>query len=173
MNRDDLIQNGLEGKSSAIAAYDEMLWKIRAGYAAILYGVFTLVVGLADKTKWPFSTESISWVAIMLVTGFTLAASVMDWSVLRSKFRVIQAREELVDFALRLTAGGNLDEGGSVSLNTLLHNSGEGRAPIQWNKRCSIVPIVLMYLLSWLPLLVAIVGLTQPWNLACNDSPGG
>ena len=43
MTRDDLIQKGLEGNDSALAEYDQILWKIRTGYAAVLYGVFTLV----------------------------------------------------------------------------------------------------------------------------------
>ena len=51
LTRDGLIQKGLEGRDNAIAAYDDMLWKIRTGYAAVLYGVFTLVVGLGDKRR--------------------------------------------------------------------------------------------------------------------------
>ena len=91
LTRDGLIQIGLEGKDKAIAAYDEMLWKIRTGYAAVLYGIFTLVVSLGDKTKWLFSIEKAGLVAVTLITGFTICAAALDFSFLRSKFRVIQA----------------------------------------------------------------------------------
>ena len=40
--------------------------KIRAGYAAVLYGVFTLVVSLGDKTKWFLSMEKAGLVALTL-----------------------------------------------------------------------------------------------------------
>ena len=38
LSLDALIRSELEGKDKAIGAYDEMLWKIRTGYAAVLYG---------------------------------------------------------------------------------------------------------------------------------------
>ena len=89
VTRDDLIQKGLEGKDRAIAGYDEMLWKIRTGYAAVLYGVFTLAVSLGDKTPWFQSIEKAGLVAVTLITGFTVSAAALDFYFLRSKFRVI------------------------------------------------------------------------------------
>ncbi|MGH7847772.1 MAG: hypothetical protein ACREQW_21730 [Candidatus Binatia bacterium] len=157
LTRDNLIQKGLEGKDKAIAAYDEMLWKIRTGYATVLYGVFTLVVSLGDKTKWLLSIEKAGLVALTLITGFTICAAALDFSVLRSKFRVIQAKEELVDLALRLASGGNLEEWTGSSLNTLLHNSGEGLAQVEWKARSSVWPIALLYLGTWGPLSLAVL----------------
>ena len=157
LTRDGLIQIGLEGKDKAIAAYDEMLWKIRTGYAAVLYGIFTLVVSLGDKTKWLFSIETAGLVAVTLITGFTICAAALDFSFLRSKFRVIQAKEELVDLALRLASGGTLEEWRGSSLNTLLHNSGEGLAQVQWKARSSIWPIALLHLGTWGPLCLAVL----------------
>jgi hypothetical protein len=157
LTRDGLIQKGQEGKDKAIAAYDEMLWKIRTGYAAVLYGVFTLVVSLGDKTKWLLSIDKAALVALTLITGFTICAAALDFSFLRSKFRVIQDKEELIDLALRLASGGKLDEWSGSSLNTLLHNSGEGLAQVQWKARSSVWPIALLYLGTWGPLCLAVL----------------
>lgn len=33
---DTLIKDELDGKATAIARYDEMIWKIRTGYAVLL-----------------------------------------------------------------------------------------------------------------------------------------
>jgi hypothetical protein len=157
LTREGLIQAGLEGKDKAIAAYDEMLWKIRTGYAAVLYGVFTLVVSLGDKKNWVLSLDKTELVALTLITGFTICAAVLDFSVLRSKFRVIQAKEELVDLALQLASGGKLEDWRGNSLNTLLHNSGEGEAPVQWKASSSAWPIGLLYLGTWAPLCLAVL----------------
>lgn len=157
LTRDGLIQKALDGKDRAIAAYDEMLWKIRTGYAAVLYGVFTLVVSLGDKTKWPLSLETAGLVALTLITGFTICAAALDFSFLRSKFRVIQAKEELVDLALWLPTGEDPKGWAGTQLNILLHNSGEGLAPVKWKERPSVWPIALLYLGTWGPLCLAVV----------------
>ena len=157
LTHEDLIQRTLDGKDGAIAAYDEMLWKIRTGYAAVLYGVFTLVVSLGDKTKWPLSVERAGLVALTLITGFTICAAALDFSFLRSKFRVIQTKEELLDLALGLAAGGKLEEWRGTPLNILLHNSGEGLAKVQWRARSSVWPIALLYLGTWGPLCLAVL----------------
>jgi hypothetical protein len=160
LTRDGLIQRALEGKDRAIAAYDEMLWKIRTGYAAVLYGVFTLVVSIVDKTKWPLSFDKAGLVALTLITGFTICAVALDFSFLRSKFRVIQAKEELIDLSLWLTAGKEQESWVGTSLNTLLYNSGEGLSQVKWRARPSLWPIALLYLGTWGPLCLAVLMMT-------------
>lgn len=157
MTRDDLIQMGLEGKDRAIAAYDEILWKIRTAYAAVLYGVFTLVVSLSDNTQWHLSTESAGLVALVLTTGFTLSIAALDFSFLCSKYRVVQSKEELVKLALSIASGTNLDKWTGTSLLTLLYNSGEGLAPVRWKNRPSVWPIALLYLGTWGPICLAVI----------------
>ena len=157
ITRSDLIQRGLDGKNRAIAAYDEMLWKIRTGYVAVLYGVFTLVVSLGDMTQWPLSVEKAGLVAITLITGFTLCAAVLDFSFLRSKFRVIQSKEELVKLALWLASDEELEAWEGTPLLTLLYNSGERRAQVRWKERTSIWPIALLYLGTWGPICLAVI----------------
>jgi hypothetical protein len=161
LTRDGLIQRTLDGKDRAIAAYDEMLWKIRAGYAAVLYGFFTLVVSLGDKTTWPLSIERAGLVAFLLITGFTICAAALDFSILRCKLRVVQAKEELMDLALWLASRKKLEAWKRTSLESLLHNSGEGLAPIDWKIRPSVWPIALLYLGTWGPLCLAVLLITQ------------
>jgi len=152
-----MILRGLDGKDRALAAYDDMLWKIRTGYAAVLYGVFTLVVSLGDNANWGLSLPKAAWVALTLITGFTICAAVLDFAFLKSKFLVVQTKEELVGFALSTVKGVEPVAWTGTPLKTLLHNSGEGRTPVRWKDRPSVAPIVLLYLGTWLPLCLAVV----------------
>jgi hypothetical protein len=154
---DNLILKGLEGKDRALAEYDQILWKIRTGYAAVLYGVFTLVVSLSDNTQWHLSTERAGMVALALTTGFTISIAALDFSFLCSKYRVVQAKEELVKLALSLASGMSLDKWTGTPLLTLLYNSGEGRAKVRWKGRPSRWPIALIYLGTWGPVCLAII----------------
>lgn len=157
MTHDDLIQMGLEGKDRALAEYDQILWKIRTGYAAVLYGVFTLVVSLGDNSQWGLSTERAGIVALVLTTGFTISIAALDFSFLCSKYRVVQAKEELVKLALLLASGTSLDNWTGTPLLTLLYNSGEGQAKVHWEGRPSRWPITLLYLGTWGPICLAII----------------
>ena len=49
LSLDSLIKDELDGKASAIARYDDIIWKIRTGYAVILYGAVGIVAGLANQ----------------------------------------------------------------------------------------------------------------------------
>jgi len=157
MTRDDLIQKGLEGKDRALAEYDQILWKIRTGYAAVLYGIFTLVVSLSDNTQWHLCTERAGMVALALTTGFTISIAALDYSFLCSKYRVVQTKEELVKLALSLASETSLDKWTGTPLLTLLYNSGEGRAKVLWEDRPSRWPIALLYLGTWGPICLAII----------------
>lgn len=159
LTRDGLIKGALEGKDTAIAAYDSMLWKVRTGYVAVLYGTFTLVIGLSDKSNWPISVQKAAIVAVLLITGFTVCAAALDFHILCSKFRVVQAKEELIDLAIWLTSGKELEERDGTCLNKLLHNSGEGVADVDWTARPSAWPFALLYLGTWGLLCLAVLGL--------------
>jgi len=39
------VRVSLEGKLQAIGGYDDILWKIRVGYPAVLYGVLSIALG--------------------------------------------------------------------------------------------------------------------------------
>jgi hypothetical protein len=149
-----LIKDEIAGKDSAIGSYDEMLWKVRTGFIAILYGAFTLVLGLTGLEAYEDVTGII---AILLISGFTISAGVLDIHLLRSKFRVVQAKEELVDLALSLSEGGTLEDWTGTELKKLLHNSGEGVDPVDWTMRPAVYPFLLIYIGTWTTLVAAVV----------------
>jgi hypothetical protein len=45
----ELARSALKAKLNAIAGYDTILWKIRAGYLAVLYGSLGLILGTAGS----------------------------------------------------------------------------------------------------------------------------
>lgn len=47
---ENLIAAALETKLGAIGGYDAIIWKIRAGYVAILYGALTLLLGVGGAS---------------------------------------------------------------------------------------------------------------------------
>ncbi len=157
LSLDALIRSELEGKDKAIGAYDEMLWKIRTGYAAVLYGLFTLVVSMTNIQNMHIPLEKAGLVAFTLITGFTICAVVLDFAFLRSKAKVVQTKEELADLALLLASGGTLEQWHGSSLPQLLHNSGEDQLRVSWKLRPSVLPIAMLYLCTWGPLTLAIL----------------
>lgn len=150
LSRDALIRMGLEGKSQAIAGYDEMLWKIRAGYVGVLYGSLTLIASLGDIKSWSPSLIRTALGAIILITGFTLCGLVLDLCFLTSKLRVVQTKENLINMALKLASGECLELSEKTSLESLLHNSGESNLKVTWKGRAPVWPILLLYAVTWL-----------------------
>lgn len=150
-----LVTAGIEGKDAALAAYDEMLWKIRGGYAAVLYGAFTLVVALSDKSNVGLSGNMAAAVALILITGFTICAAALDFHFLRSKLRVVDTKEELVDLALHLASGEALEDWRGRPLPHLLYNAGEHKLPLRPLDYPSPWPIWLLYAGTWAPLSLA------------------
>jgi hypothetical protein len=162
LTRDGLIVQELRGKTVAIAAYDEMLWKIRAGYAAVLYGTLTLVLGLGDRAALAVPLSTVRWIALLLVSGFTCCAALLDFAFLRCKYRVVQAKEELMDLALGLASDNPAVAPDTNRLRELLHNSGESRARIDWHRRPAVWPVAALYAITLLVGCVAALLLTSP-----------
>jgi uncharacterized membrane protein YciS (DUF1049 family) len=152
----NLIRSAIEGKDLAVAAYDGMLWRIRAGYAAVLYGAFTLVVALADRNRLSLTPEKMALIAVIILTGFTVCAVTLDFYFLRSKLRVVESKEALTDIAYMLASGGTIDDWKGKSINRLIHNSGEHKEPVRWDLHPSAWPIALLYLGTWGPLCLAV-----------------
>jgi hypothetical protein len=53
LSYDELIRLELRGKLLAVERYDSMLWKIRSGYIAILYGTLTIIGGASGLISTP------------------------------------------------------------------------------------------------------------------------
>ena len=156
LTRDELIKLELQGKGEAVAGYDEILWKIRTGYAAVLYGSLTLVSGLGATERWGLSFPRAGTVAYILIIGFTVCAVVLDWSFLRRKLRVIQARDKLMKLGLKMTYDPTLRGYETVNLKKLLCNAGETTKKVKWKGRGAIGSVVILYGVTLLIGLVAI-----------------
>jgi hypothetical protein len=135
---DSLIKDELAGKASAIARYDEIIWKIRLGYAVLLYGTVGIIAGLVDK-------GSISALSAMIlpVVGFSVFGACLDYSFVSAKIRVVNYRDRLVASACSRTSIGPGDSKQSKDLLECLKNSGERDEPVVWTNRAG----------RWVPLI--------------------
>jgi hypothetical protein len=122
-----LVASALEAKLNAIGGYDDILWKIRAGYLAVLYGALGLLVGtkdtqvLAAAVNSPLRWPPLILALVLLIVGFSAAAFCVDFGYLRKKLKVIAARDALVRFVVER------EEISQELLGFLLRISGEAR----------------------------------------------
>jgi hypothetical protein len=101
LTRAKLISSELEGKLKAISGYDEMLWKIRSGYVAILYGIPAIFLGTegVPNLKEVMADSGRALLILLLLGGFSLSAFIIDSSYLAKKLKVIVTRDLLVKSA--------------------------------------------------------------------------
>ena len=95
----ELIRLALDGTLKAIAGYDDILWKVRAGYAAVLYGVLFLALS-KEVASLPMMNPWTALYATVLVIGFSIAACVIDAGFLIKKLKVVVMRDALVRLSL-------------------------------------------------------------------------
>jgi hypothetical protein len=114
----ELVRVSLEGKLRAIGGYDDILWKIRVGYAAVLYGTLSLALG---KDLFVIIRGK-PWTVGLLVLGFTVAAVVNDLGFQVKKLKVVVSRDAVMHLSLK---GLLAQEGQQVA--TLCRISGEMR----------------------------------------------
>lgn len=92
---DDLIREELAGKADAVAKYDDMLWKIRSGYAILLYGALGIVPALLAN-----DLAAVNWQAapavVILVFGFSVFGALLDCYFSARKLLVIEWRDRLI-----------------------------------------------------------------------------
>jgi hypothetical protein len=131
---DSLIKDELDGKADAIARYDDMLWKIRSGYAVLLYGAVGIVAGLVNKGIVELDTETAASISV-LIFGFSAFAAFLDYSFMRSKLRVIDYRDRLTVLAYNRAVSVRSDTGDQHELLECLKNSGERQEHVDWSRR--------------------------------------
>ena len=110
----ELLWFELNGKNAALDRYDSIIWKIRAGYAVILYGVLTLIAGKSE-TITTFNSFS-----IFLIWGLSLIMFIIDLSFRLRQVRVIIAINELIDITIKRTG-----EDCNDKIRNLLHIAGD------------------------------------------------
>jgi hypothetical protein len=71
------ISSELEGKLKAISGYDEMLWKIRSGCVALLYGIPAIFLGTegVPNLKELMADSGRALFILLLLGGFSLLSS--------------------------------------------------------------------------------------------------
>jgi hypothetical protein len=139
---DSLIKDELDGKASAIMRYDEMLWRIRTGYAVLLYGAVGIVAGLVNQKAITLNSKT-ALSAIVLVVGFSAFGALLDYSFISAKLRVVTYRDWLVEIAYSKTTGGSIDSAQNNKLLECLKNSGERNESVDWTNKVG----------RWIPLI--------------------
>lgn len=119
----ELIRLELEGKKVALGRYDTILWQVRSGFVIVLYGALGLLF------KDGLSLKDLSDQIIILVCGFSVLAYSMDLVFRIRQLRVVSAYNLLIDQALRLSCGEQVN---ADSLRELLHLAGESRTSLNW-----------------------------------------
>ena len=140
---DRLLLDELQGKAVALTGYDESLWKVRSGYAVLLYGSVGLVIGFVDK-EMSGASISVLCAAGLLIFSFSIFGALMDYSFMRSKICVVNHRDKLIELAYEKAATGNWTADKSAILDSL-KNSGERKEKIDWSQRPGIVRLFIYY----------------------------
>jgi hypothetical protein len=105
LSHEKLVIAELESKIKAISGYDDILWKIRAGYVGILYGSLAIILGgqgIPDLRAIVSQTSRISTLFV-LVFGFSISAYLVDSTYLSKKLKVIAVRDSLIRLVLNNT----------------------------------------------------------------------
>lgn len=117
----ELITAELDGKLRAIAGYDEILWKIRAGYVGILYGSLAIILGTGgiQDLETIISEPTRIVMLLLLISGFSLSTYFVDRAYFAKKLKVIAIR----DLLTKLTINNAIET--TSELSKLLSISGE------------------------------------------------
>jgi hypothetical protein len=136
----------IEGKDKAQAGYDAIIWKLRAGYAAVFYTSLSFIVTVIDKKTFSLPPNSAIIIFSVLIVGFSIMIALLDYYFVKAKLRVVEAKDRLLDVAVDIATDSNpLSEVPAADLKCLLHNAGELDSPVDWSKFCARRPILLLY----------------------------
>jgi hypothetical protein len=156
-----LVRFALEGKLYAIERYDSIIWKIRSGYVVVLYGAVALVggrdVGLAETALQVRGRI----VLVLLATGISSSALLVDLGFVRAKLRVVHHTNILYKLVLEAAldpAKHPLDRQ-TEELRKTIRISGEtSDKPATQLWRPALLLVVPIYAVT--PLLVIVLVLT-------------
>ena len=130
---DSLIKDELDGKAGAIAQYDAMLWKIRSGYAVIIYASIGLIAGLVNEKSVELNLHTAFAISVLII-GFSAFATFLDYSFMRSKIRVVSYRDKLTKLAYMRAKSATESKFDEENLLECLMNSGERLEDINWDQ---------------------------------------
>ena len=86
---EELIKMELAAKNNAQGGYDSILWKIRSGYAILLYGSLSLIVTSVDKKIISLTPTKTLIILSTLIVGFSIFIAFLDYYFLKCKIRVV------------------------------------------------------------------------------------
>jgi len=141
---DWLIKDELDGKAAANARYDEIVWKVRTGYAVFLYGSVGVVAALVNQ-KAIILAHKTALSAIVLVLGFSVFGALVDYSFVSAKLRVVKYRDRLVELVYLKATVGSLDLAESEELLKCLKNSGERKERVDWGEMVGREVLIVYY----------------------------
>ena len=151
ITKDELILAELKGKHDAIARYDAILWRVRSGYAVVLYGSMLLFAGKEGGLATLLERPLLVWTALATVFVLGAVLACMDLGFRLRQLKVIAAVNRLSDLGFALATGREVPDD---DLRSLLHIAGESAIPIGRPKRLrAVVLIGALYLAP--PLLAA------------------
>ena len=143
-----MIRGQLAGKLVALARYDEILWKVRGGYVAVMYGMLAFLVGKESKVVEVLGSSNVIRTLFPISFGLSVCALCVDLAFLLSKLRMVEARNRLSDLTAKKARGAQLTQEEGEELLTVLHVSGEA---------CTLPPAGLLLGAVWSMLLVYLV----------------
>jgi len=142
----ELMRLELAGKHEATGRYESVIWKIRSGYVVALYGALALLTGKH------LDIHDLHLEHILLVCAFSLIAYLMDRRFRISQLKVVVARDQLIDQAMRYSRREPVD----VELvRSLLHIAGESQESLDKRlEKKELRPLKLLYAIT--PVLVTV-----------------
>lgn len=134
----ELIRSEVAAKKLALGRYDEILWKIRSGYAVVLYGALSIFLGRDDGPQR--ASKFLSPELVAAIALFSLLAFLMDINYRRRQLRVVDAANALANLALNIATGEAIER---EELRGLLQIAGESGRRIEprtmWRARLAIM----------------------------------
>lgn len=92
----DIILQEITGKNMAIHAYDGIIWKIRSGYLALVFGGWAIL--LKSLTDGIIEKVNIIVISMFIVNlGMSFGGCFIDCNYVRRKFRVILVLDQLME----------------------------------------------------------------------------
>ena len=89
----------LDKKWEAINKYDDIIWKVRVGYLAILYTSLVFLTGMENMGNLGIlaMNNAVSLSVFFIILGFSISSFLVDIAYLSKRTRVIVIRDMLID----------------------------------------------------------------------------
>ena len=142
---DGLIRLELQGKTMAAGRYDAILLRIRTGYVVAVYGTLLLFAGKENALSVVAGNPALALASLVTVLALTIILAIIDMSFRIRQLRVVMAFNRLIDIALELAMGKEVEGSG---LFPLLHIAGESSLPIGARRYLTTIALIALLYLS-------------------------